>query len=345
MVDVVQESHWVPVGVAGDELHLRRVVADPASPGPAVVAVHGAVENGRVFWTPTGKGLASFLARGGFDVWAADLRGRGSSRPHLGRGSGYGQTEAITEDLPAMVKAVTDATGAPPPLWLAHSWGGVLLNSFLVRFPEHRRAVRGVVHFGVKRRVLVRNAARRVAIDLVWKGACTVLAALFGYLPARRFGIGSDDETRRSHRDSVAWVRERSAWVDPADGFDYAEAARAADLPPMLYLAGAADRCLGHPDDVRRFMAESGSADAEFRLLATATGHRRDYGHIDMLTHPDAPHDHFREVAEWLNRHALNRTESVQGVAELQAPGPPLSKPSENIWPPGAMNRPEPHST
>jgi len=300
-MEVRQESVWAPVGSDGDELHLRRVWTDPA--GPAVLAVHGAVENGRVFWSPSGRGLAPFLAGRGLDVWVGDLRGRGESRPHLGRGSRFGQAEAITEDLPAMARAVAEARGEPPALWIAHSWGGVLLSSFLLRFPEHRRGVRGVVHFGTKRRVLVRNLHRRLAIDLTWKVACTLVAAVVGYLPARRLRIGSDDETRRSHRDSVRWVRESGAWVDTRDGFDYGAVARTTELPPTLSLAGAADRSLGHPDDVRRFLDESGPGPVEYRLLARATGHRRDYGHVDMLTHPGAAGDHFPLVAEFLHSH------------------------------------------
>ena len=290
----------MPVGLNGNELHLRRVVADRDDPGPAVIAVHGAVENGRIFWTPTGKGLASFLARRGFDVWVGDLRGRGDSRPRLERGCRYGQTEAITEDLPAIAKAVGEERGAPAPLWITHSWGGVLVNSMLVRHPDLQKSVRGVVHFGTKRRVLVRSLPRWFAVDVVWKTAATVLAAMYGYLPASRFKIGSDNETQTSHRDSVAWVREGGAWVDPRDGFDYQAAARDTLLPPMLYLAGAADRYLGHPSDVQLFIRESGATNAELRVLSADNGNLHDYGHIDMLTHPDAPSDHFPTVSNWL---------------------------------------------
>ncbi len=57
--------------------------------------LHGAVENGKIFYSDSGRGLAPFLARRGFDVYVGDLRGRGESRPHISRSSRYGQTEAI----------------------------------------------------------------------------------------------------------------------------------------------------------------------------------------------------------------------------------------------------------
>jgi hypothetical protein len=83
------------------------------------------------------------------------------------------------------------------------------------------------------------------------------------------------------------------------DGYDYLAAAPAG-LPRTLWIAGAGDRCLGHPDDVRLFMRECGDPDGEWLLLARATGFSRDAGHIDMLTHPSADDEQFPMVVDWL---------------------------------------------
>jgi predicted alpha/beta hydrolase len=299
-VQVRQESRHVRLE-GGESIHLRRIA--PAGAGtdhPAAVLVHGMVENGRVFYSPSDKGLAPFLARRGFDCWVVDLRGHGSSRPHVGRSSAWGQTDELLGDLPTAVDAIEEARGAPPELWIAHSWGGVLCASFFARFPSRAGAVRGCAFFGTKRRVLVRNIPRRIQIDLIWKLAARAVVAVAGYLPARRLGWGSDDESRGTWADCVRWVRERGPWVDPVDGFDYLAAAPTA-LPRTLWIAGAADRCLGHPDDVRLFMRECGDPDGEWMLLARAAGFSRDAGHIDMLTHPSAVDDQFPMVAEWLD--------------------------------------------
>lgn len=264
--------------------------------------LHGSIENGRVFYSSSGKGLAPYLASRGFDVYVADLRGRGESRPPIGRGSRYGQTEAITEDIPALSDAIVARRGPRPQHWIAHSWGGVLMSSHLVRFPRRIPLVRSLVYFGAKRRVLVHNLARLWYIDLNWRLAGALIVKVAGYLPARRLGFGSDNETARSHGQSRAWVRD-GPWVDPSDGFDYGAAARRVTLPPIWYLAAVGDRCLGHPHDVRTFAAESGLHEHRVTVLSKAEGNLHDYGHISMLVHPDAASDHFPRVVEWLHAH------------------------------------------
>ncbi len=294
--DLRAESLYVPLP-GGDELHLRHLWVAPT--GPPVLFVHGSIENGRIFYSRSGRGLAPFLARQGFDCYVADLRGRGESRPPICRSSRYGQTEAIVEDLTALAAAIEQRRGDALQHWVAHSWGGVLVSSHLARFPQRITRVASLTYFGVKRRILVRNLARLLMIDLGWRGIHTLLAALLGYLPARQLGFGSDNETRRSHAQCRAWVRD-GPWVDPEDGFDYASALRSLSLPRCLYLAAVRDRCLGNPQDVRAFIAESGPHQSHFRLLARANGNLHDYDHISMLTHPDAERDHFPRVSTWI---------------------------------------------
>ena len=108
-----------------------------------------------VFFIPKkGKGLACYLARQGFDVYVADLRGRGKSKPAIDKDADYGQTEAITQDLPAFIRYVFEQTGQNMHL-VAHSWGGVLLASTLARFAELRPKILSKVCFGTKTLCLV----------------------------------------------------------------------------------------------------------------------------------------------------------------------------------------------
>lgn len=283
----------------GASLHLRAI--EPAEPRLApVLMLHGSVENGRVFYTPSGRGLGPFLAAAGHPVHVADLRGRGESTPHVARGHGYGQTEAITEDLPAFHRAVRDRHPGQRVHWIAHSWGGVLMLAALGRYPGLRDEVASLTCFGSKRCVRVRNLPRLLLIDLYWLRLARGIAAVAGYLPSARLGLGSDDETRRSLAECCAWVRP-GPWVDPRDGFAYGTAlAAASDLPPAWFLAAADDPCLGHPDDVRDLMAEAGPGQARATLLGRAEGALHDYDHVTMLTHADAPRDHFPAVAAWL---------------------------------------------
>lgn len=290
------ESLYLPLPDGG-QLHLRHLWS--AAGGQPVLCVHGSIENGRVFYSNSGRGLAPFLAREGFDCYVLDLRGRGGSRPPISRASRFGQTEAIVEDIGLAATAIAARTGGAAQHWVAHSWGGVLLSSHLARFPSRIATVASLTYFGVKRRILVHNLHRWLLIDLGWRGLHTLLAAVVGYLPARQLGFGSDNETRLTHAHCRAWVKD-APWVDPQDGFDYGAAVQRVSLPRCLYLAAPRDPCLGHPRDVQAFIAESGPHPHVFRLLARSQGHRHDYDHISMLTHPDADNDHFPLVAEWM---------------------------------------------
>jgi predicted alpha/beta hydrolase len=292
------EQFCVPV--RDGTLFVRRFAPD--EPGDVVFMLHGSLENGRIFYSRSGRGLAPYLAQRGFDVFAPDLRGRGSSTPRIARGSSYGQTEAITEDLPALLDGIRERRPEARQHWVAHSWGGVLLAAFLARFPHHVPPPSSVAFFATKRRIAVTHLEKRLKIDLAWRYIVPILVAVFGYLPARRLRFGADSETRLSFYANRAWVREER-WVDPADGFDYGDAVRSVRMPPLLSLVGANDSYLGHPHDVSRFLAEIGAADAEHHVLSRARGNLHDYGHIDILTHPDAPRDHFPMLLSHLRRH------------------------------------------
>lgn len=309
-----QESLYIELqsGAAEKErLHVRRIFAvgedgaEVAPSGPPVLLLHGALENGRIFYTESGKGFGPYLASRGFEAYVCDLRGRGLSTPSISRKSRYGQLEAITEDIPAFVELVRLRRGDVPQLWGAHSWGGVLLLSHLARSPETRSLFGGAVFFGTKRSVHVQNIEKRVKIDFFWLRAARAIARTWGYLPAKQLRVGADNETNLSHLESKLWVQP-GPWIDSRDGFDYEKALRGVELPPMLFLAGQNDRSLGHPQDVRALIRELGPQEVEFRLLGKRTGALHDYGHIDMLTHPDAERDHFPEAVKFL-KGALRR--------------------------------------
>ena len=267
--------------------------------GQAVLMLHGMMSNARVFFSQSGKGLAPWLAEHGYDVYVADLRGKGHSQPPIGPQSGHGQTEMIASDLPALHAAVCRHAQTRQVHWVSHSWGGVVMNSCLLRFPELIPEVRSMVHFAAKRRVAVRNLRKRVEIDVMWNQVLKQVTRWAGYLPARALRIGADNETLKTHHQIARWV-QNDRWIDSDDGFDYGLAAQTVQLPPTLYLAAARDPCRGHPHDVRRFRDESGSHVSRVHVLSRQGGARHDYDHVSIVTHPGAAQDHYLMVQAWM---------------------------------------------
>ena len=290
------QSLFVPVG-AHTRLHLRHF---PGS-GLPVFLVHGAIENGRIFYSQSGKGLAPFLQRHGYDVYVLDLRGRGMSEPRPDVCVNHGQHESICVDLPAASNFIEVRRPGLPQVWMSHSWGGVLQMSCLARYPELRRRTCALVHFAVKRSITVRSWQRLLRIEFGWKWLLPMISKRLGYVPADRLGLGSDIETHQSLMASIRWVTP-GPWIDPDDGFDYGAAVRAFEYPPSRWLTGTHDRLLGAPKDVLRFMRECGVSESSFIILGKGSGAVENYDHISLMTHSSAPEDHFVQVVRWLNQ-------------------------------------------
>jgi len=295
-----EESIFIAVNEE-DTLYMKRFYTEKAL-GMPILMLHGAIENGHIFYTQSQKGLGPYLARRGYDVYIADLRGRGKSYPVIDANSKYGQSEAISEDIPAFVHEIAKRRGDVSQHWVAHSWGGVLMASALLRYPELKRYVGTQIYIGTKRSVRVKNLHRYFMIDFIWKGVCRLLAMYYGYLPAKRLRIGADDETKKSLYQSIAWVKPLP-WCDSDDGFSYQEAAKHTSMPPTLYITGTHDHCLGHADDMQRFRQEVGVKDTELMVLGKQFGYSQDYDHISILTAPQAEVEHFPLITAWIEQH------------------------------------------
>jgi len=280
------------------KLHLRNLLPLKPSQAP-VLMLHGAIENGRIFYSQSGKGLGCFLADQGFPTYCADFAGRGLSKPTVKDGLAHSQNQLICGDIPALIDALYQQHQQPLHI-ICHSWGGVVLVASLLRFAHLRHKVQTLVCFGTKRQITVQSLQRKLQIDLVWNRLAPWLCRKFGHLPAKKLKLGADDEPTQYLLDTIAWIKP-SPFCDVTDGFDYELAGReVVDWPRSQFIAAVNDKVLGHATDVQHFMREAGLAAVEFRLLGRAHGNAEDYDHISMLTHPAAKHDHFPELVKWL---------------------------------------------
>lgn len=288
-----QESLFIPI--EGGQIHLKRIYQNPE--GPPVFLLHGSMENGKIFYSKSLKGYAPFLAQQGYDVFVVDMQGRGESTPKMSRASKYGQVDVIKTDIPLSIAKIQEIKGKVPIAAAAHSWGGVLLLAYLARFENN---ISSVVLFGVKRWITVRNWEYFKKLSFGWYFLGKILNPIYGFYPAVKLGAGSDDEPRYHYQQINEWLRVGSSWIDNVDGFDYGKALENKTLPPLLFVASKNDTLLGRPEDVQHLMSEVKNADKSYWFLAKETGYKHDYGHVDMLTHKDAPEDFFGKIATWM---------------------------------------------
>lgn len=292
-----EESLFIPLQ-KNESLHLKRFFTDPK--GPTVFALHGAIENGKIFYSKNQKGLGPFLAKSGFDVFIADLRGRGESFPQISKKSKYGQYHSITQELPLFFDKIFTLKMEHKIHLLAHSWGGVLLMSYLARYPDFFQKIKSAVFFGTKRRILSQNFEKFWKIDLFWNLISSLLIKWKGFLPAKEFGLGSDNESAESWKDSKLWIK--GPWIDTCDSFDYASAITEHKIFPLLNLVGSNDFCLGNPRDVKLFLDEC-KMKVNIDIIGKRNGYHHDYGHIDILTHSDSEKEIYPLVLNWFKKY------------------------------------------
>ena len=272
--------------------------------GPPILLIHGAIENSRIFYSEKGKGIAPFLAEAGFDVFVTDLRGKGRSTPLANsKKVGAGQFEVITQDIPTVLHFIKSIKGSDSGIHLmAHSWGGVLVASWFARFYKEGDNIRSMIFFASKRKIYVQHIKRWFMVDLMWTGLGSIATKLAGYLPAKTLKMGSDDEPAKFYFQCNKWVYSKY-WIDPVDKFNYNQAFKKVQFPPILSLTGISDHSLGNKYCVGRMLAEMAPENLTSLVLSKVNGNLHNYDHINILTHPDAPKDHFPTVLNWLNQH------------------------------------------
>lgn len=288
------EKHTVSGGTNESIVHHFKTKSD----GEVVVLFHGYFEDGRIFYSNNGKGLAPFLAQAGFDVFVVDFPGKSASEQKIAEGVDYSQNEIITSIIPSALAFVRKFTGVDKIHVGAHSWGGVVFMAYMARFKDEN--LRSFFSFGAKRRIGRLNLRRLVYIEIGWYIIGNYLSNKYGFLPHKLMKLGNEDEPKSYFKQTSKWIYTKT-WVDPADAFDYANGFDNYEAPRSLFITGKKDKILGHPKDVQALQTEMKSAQSTYLTIGQKTGFKNDYDHISILTHKDAPNDHFRLVVAFLN--------------------------------------------
>jgi predicted alpha/beta hydrolase len=263
-------------------LALHRI---PHPGAPRVLLVPGTFSN-HTYWLGTrGTGFARFLATAGFEPWALDPRGHGASQ-RAERRDRWDFDDWARIDIPAAMRA------ARGTFVVGHSAGGAALLAALAAEPELREGVRGIVVAGTP-----------VPWLQPWRGIVArgirALSAVLGRFPARRLGLGPEDELPGVMRQWMGW-NLAGHWRGD-DGVDYF--ARLAELhAPVLAIAGAGDHTFAPPAACRALLDMIGADDRTFMVAGRAAGFSADYGHAGLLASREARAELWGRVVEWMGQ-------------------------------------------
>ena len=272
------------------ELALTRLGrADGAARAAPVVLLHGGFANRRFWYTANGNGLGAWLARAGFDVWLAEMRGHGLS-PRNQRYRDNCVVDYARYDLPAIAAFVDEQCGQPAH-WLGHSLGGLTLAAALAGGDLAGERVASLILAGCQ--------VRR----LHWSLKLPPLNWVARLRLRGREAVAADWLGSGPEEEPAGVVREVLRWFGLFGRFGQGKqdwAAQLADVEvPVLALAGTDDRT--DPAGACRQLLECfGSAQREFVRCGRADGFAEDYGHVELLQGKNAQREVWPLLESWL---------------------------------------------
>ncbi len=247
-----------------------------------VIFLPGMFSN-RHFWiSPKGVGLAGYLAEQGHSCWLVERRGTGQSPRRQPARAGL--EEAVQHDLPMVQRAVARVVDRPA-YWIGHSFGGVSIALSAARHLDPD-LIGGLVLI-----------ASQFEVDkpmLRWPGRLFTqgVSRITGRFPARRFGLGPEDEPAAAMDDACRWTTRAQSSLD-------LQAELAAVNCRVLALAGGADK-VDPPAGCERFIRHMSGPHREFRLAARAEGFAVDYDHPGIVVSKSAAREIWPLVGDWL---------------------------------------------
>lgn len=294
--DITEDVYRLKPGNSPDssvELVLTRLglVGHEEQRGVPVVLLHGSFSNRRFWYSPKCLGLGPYLARAGFDVWIAEMRGHGLSP----RNQGYRRNRVADYaryDLPAIAAFVREQAGQVPH-WIGHSLGGITLAAALGGHYLGEEETASVALFGSQ----ISRVYWPLKVPPVEWGGRFLLKRL-AVLSGPGLKRGPEDEPIGIGLESLRWHglfgrfgdAERDWWKGLAEV-----------RVPVLAVGAAGD--LQDPAwACRKLLEQFGSETRQFLCLSRENGFADDYGHIEMLVSKHAQQEVWPLVEHWLDR-------------------------------------------
>ncbi len=276
--------------------------------GLPVILIHGSFSNRRFWYSPKGIGLGPYLARAGFDVWIAEMRGHGLSP----RNRAYKHnrvSDYVRFDLPAIADFIHEQNPRPAH-WLGHSLGGITLAAALGGHYLDESRMASAALFGSQ---ISRIYWPLKFPPLEWSSR--LLLSRFSLISGSRLRRGPEDEPIGLALESLRWHglfgrfgdEERDWWA----GMPEVQV-------PLLAVAAAGD--LQDPAwACRKLFEQFGSTQREFVCLGKEQGFASDFGHVEMLVSKEAQAEVWPLIERWLERHSRPPLASETGDAPSSA--------------------------
>jgi predicted alpha/beta hydrolase len=258
----------------------------------------GSFSNRRFWYSPRGIGLGPHLARAGFDVWIAEMRGHGLSP----RNQAYKHnrvSDYVRYDLPAIADFVHEQNPQPAH-WLGHSLGGITLAGALGGHYLDQGRVASATLFGSQ---ISRVYWPLKVPPVEWAGR--LLLKRFALLSGSRLKRGPEDEPIGLALESLRWHGLFGRFGDAER--DWWQGLVGVRVPVMA--VGAVGDTQDPAWACRKLLDQFGSATREFLCLGKKNGFSSDFGHVEMLVSKEAQREVWPLTEQWLRKAPLLTSE------------------------------------
>ncbi|HIA04928.1 MAG TPA: alpha/beta fold hydrolase [Myxococcales bacterium] len=257
-------------------------IVDATGPPKAVVVLgHAMFCNRRTLDRPRGEGLASTLAALGLEVWMADLRGHGDSPPAPTAGSSTSYDDYVFGDIPMLIRTAKAAHPELPLVLVGHSLTGHAGIAALAVDPE--LPVDAVVSLAGN--VWIRDlepSLPRWMLKYLIMNLFSLTAKVTGHYPARRLGMGTDDEAAPYVQQLATFARS-NVWGSRCGYQNYLSGMEKIRIP-ILSVVGQADTWMCQPKWAERWLAHATNAELHFRVVGELDSDPQDIDHMKLVT-------------------------------------------------------------
>ncbi|HIE9846285.1 TPA: alpha/beta hydrolase family protein [Klebsiella quasipneumoniae subsp. quasipneumoniae] len=265
----------------------------------ALVMLHPATAVVQEFY----KGFAEYLFKSGFSVITYDYRGTGRSKSGRVRHYKVTMSDWIEQDVASITAWAKARAPGLSLLAIGHSIGGhaVLLSSAST---DLRAAVMIASHAGVTS--TISQTKEKLRVWCLLRVLAPALCRLFGYMPARRLGLGEDLPASAM----LQWGRWSAMPEYFYDDPDWDARQRAGKITLPILVLGFDDDPWANTEAITRLLAPAQNAKIERREIRLTDYDLSSIGHMGFFRTRHAE-KLWPLVVQWLERQCPDKTRTT----------------------------------
>ncbi len=244
-------------------------------------------------------GIASYLCQRGHTCYIMEWRGHGHSSVPKTK---FNFETVATYDYEATFRYLFDELKLDNLHSVTHSGGGVGLAMFLVQNPDYIDKINSISTFACQAYGAISNPFSYTKIL-----AAKIFTKLFGYIPAKKLGLGPFNESYYTMSQWYDWNLQKnfksSFLKDKGDYLDYRHYMHAITTP-VYAISGKGDLFISPTHGCKLFFDNFSNAENVFIEYAKANGHLEDYDHTRLLMSRNSSTEIWPTVAAWITKYA-----------------------------------------